>query len=243
MGRDVVVHLSRSNRRNRSWLGYLDIRLLGIVAAIMAVGLVRELMSGWSIFWTVLFFAGASLAFLTYYRMRQANVTLYLRGERVGITNSIRVRKEVAIEDVAALVMCSVALPERTQPLPLVVAVSKSGRCLFRLSGADQLEPTGIRSVATAAGLELRGSWTDTLSSSAIEDRYPGTISPIARFFVWVMAHRAMVSRSIFCTHNPGGRWRSSGKDGSPLGAGDRRRREKCCNKPRSVPTVEKALG
>lgn len=194
MSPEVVVHLSRSNRRNRSWFDYLDIRLLAIVAAIVAVGLVREAMSGRSIFWTLLLFAGAAAAFLAYYRLRQANVTLYARGYRVGITNSLGSRKEVAIENVAALVMCSVVLPERKHPLPLVVAVSKSGRCLFRLSGADQLTAAGIRSVATAAGIELRGSWSDTLSSSAIEAHYPGTISPMASLLIWVFAHRALLS-------------------------------------------------
>ncbi len=193
MSPEVVVHLSRSNRRNRSWFDYLDIRLLAMVAVIVAVGLVREATSGRSIFWTLLLFAGAGVAFSGYYLLRQANVTLYVRGDRVGLTNSLGFRKEVAIEDVAALVMCSLALPARKHPLPLVVAVSKSGRCLFRLSGADQLTAAGIRSVATAAGIELRGSWSETVTSSAIEVHYPGTISPVASLLVWVLAHRAIV--------------------------------------------------
>lgn len=195
MGPDVVVHLSRSSLHDRSLIRYLDLRLLGIVAIILALGLVGGNASRRNVLSTVLFFAGLAVVFLVYYRLRLANVTIYVRGDRVGLTNFLGFRKDVAIEDIAALVLFSVALPRRTQPLPFVVAVSKSGRGLFSFSGADQLGPAGISSVATAAGLELRGNWTDTLSSSAIEERYPGTISPIARFFVWVVAHRSTVTR------------------------------------------------
>jgi hypothetical protein len=191
---ELVLHRSRSNRQvSRHWLDYLDARLLGIVAVIVVVGLVRDFASR-GISWTILLLPAAATVFFAYYRLRQANVTLYVRGERIGRTNSLGVHKAVAVSDVAAIVMCSVSLPQRRQPLPLVVAVSKSGRCLFNVSGADELGAIGIRRLASAAGLELRGSWTDTFSLAGLEARYPGSAPPASGFFVWLLTHRSLTS-------------------------------------------------
>jgi hypothetical protein len=193
--RELVVHFARSNRQaGRSRLDYLDGRLLAIVAVILVLGLVRQLATGRSIFWTLLLFVVAGALFLAYYRLRQANVTLYVRGDRIGLTNSLGLRKDVPISQVAAMVMCSVSLPRRAQPLPTLLTVAKSGRCLFRLSGGDQLGLTGIREVASAAGVELRGGWTDTLSLDGIEARYPGCGSEAASFFAWILNHRRWVN-------------------------------------------------
>jgi hypothetical protein len=191
---EVVLHRSRSNRQvSRHWLDYLDARLLGIVALIVVVGLVRDFASR-RISWTILLLPAAAAVFFAYYHLRQTNVTLYVRGRRIGLTNSLGVHKEVAVGDLAAIVMCSVSLPQRQQPLPLLLAVSKSGRCLFSLSGADELGVIGIRRLASAAGLELQGSWTDTSSLASIEARYPGSAPPAGGFFVWLLAHRSLTS-------------------------------------------------
>jgi len=191
---ELVLHRSRSNRQvSRHWLDYLDPRLLGIVGLIVVVGLARDFASR-RISWTILLLPAAAAVFFVYYRLRQTNVTLYMRGERIGLTNWLGVHKEVAVSDVAAIVMCSVSLPQRQQPLPLLVAVSKSGRCLFSLSGADELSVIGIRRLASAAGLELGGSWTDTLSLAGIETRYPGTAPPASGLLVWLLAHRSITS-------------------------------------------------
>jgi hypothetical protein len=192
---EVVVHFSRSDRQfDRSWLDYLDIRLLGIVAVILAVTLVRTVRDGRGIFWTPLLFVGAGAIFLAYRRLRQSNVTLYTRANRLGITNSLGLVKDASVVDVAGLVMCSLVLPQRKQPLPVLVAVSKSGRCLFRLSGADRLPLDGINRVATAAGVQLTGNWTDTLSLAAFEARFPGAVPPVGELFAWVLANRGRVS-------------------------------------------------
>ena len=191
---ELVLHRSRANRQvRRHWLDYLDARLLGIVALIVVVGLARDFASR-RISWTILLLPAAAAVFFGYYRLRQANATLYVRGERIGLTNSFGTHKDVAVSDVAAIVMCSVSLPQRQQPLPLVVAVSKTGRCLFNVSGADELGAIGIRRLASAAGLELRGSWTDTVSLAGLEACYPGSAPPASGFFVWVLTHRTLTS-------------------------------------------------
>jgi len=191
---ELVLHRSRSNRQvSRHRLDYLDPRLLGIVAVIVVVGLVRDFASR-RISWTILLLPAAAAVFFAYYRLRQTNVTLYVRGERIGLTNWLGAHKEVAVGDVAAIVMCSVLLPQRQQPLPLLVAVSKSGRCLFSLSGADELSLIGIRRLASAGGLELRGSWTDTLSLAGLEARYAGSAPRASGFFVWLLTHRSLTS-------------------------------------------------
>ena len=191
----VVVHFSKSTRQfDRSWLDYLDIRLLGIVVVILAVGLVGALRDGRGIFWALIVFVGAGAIFLAYFRLRQANVTLYTRGSRLGITNSLGLGRDAAVADVAGLVMCSLVLPQRKQPLPVLVAMSKSGRCLFRLSGADRLPLDGINRVAAAAGVQLTGNWTDTLSLTAFEARFPGSVPRVGEFFGWVLANRGLVS-------------------------------------------------
>lgn len=195
VGRDVVVHLSRSNQQSgRSLVDYLDPRLLAIVAVIVVLGLVREVASGKSVFWTLLVFVAAGAAFFSYYRLRQANVTLYVRGDRIGLTNSLGMGKEVPTNEVAALVMCSVSLPQRKEPLPILVAIAKTGRCLFRVSGADQLGLPGIREVASAAGVQMRGGWEEALSLDEMEARYPGCGSRAAGFFAWVLAHRTLMN-------------------------------------------------
>jgi len=191
---ELVLHRSRSNRQvTRHRLDYLDPRLFGIVALIVVVGLVREFASR-RISWTILLLPAAAAVFFAYYRLRQANVTLYMRGERIGLTNWLGMHKDVAVTDVAAIVMCSVSLPQRRQPLPLVLAVSKSGRCLFNVSGADELGSIGIRRLASATGLELRGSWTDTLPLAGLEARYPGSAPPASGLFVWLLTHRSLTS-------------------------------------------------
>jgi len=191
---EIVLHRSRANRQvRRHRLDYLDPRLLGIVALIIVVGLLRDFASR-RVSWTILLLPAAAAVFFAYYGLRQTNVTLYVRGERIGRTNWLGVRKEVGVSDVAAIVICSISLPQRQQPLPLLVAVSKSGRCLFSLSGADELSVIGIRQLASAAGLELRGSWTDTLSLAGIEARYPGTAPAASGFLVWLLAHRSLTS-------------------------------------------------
>jgi hypothetical protein len=191
---ELVLRRSRSNRQvSRNWLDYLDARLLGIVAVIVVVGLVRDFASR-RISWTIVLLPAAAAAFFAYYCLRQANVTMYVRGDRIGVTNWLGVRKEVARHDVAAIVMCSVSLPQRQQPLPMVVVVSKSGRCLFTLSGADELGVIGIRRLSSVAGLELRGSWTDALSLAGLEARYPGSAPPASGFLVWLLSHRSLTS-------------------------------------------------
>src|SRR5438874_740784 len=93
-GREVIVHLSRSNWQiDRSLFDYLDPRLLAIVSVIVLLGLVRELATGRSVFWTLLLFVVAGAVFFSYYRLRQGNVALYVRGDRIGLTNSLGVRK------------------------------------------------------------------------------------------------------------------------------------------------------
>jgi hypothetical protein len=124
----------------------------------------------------------------------EANVTMYIRGSRLGITNSLGLGRDAAVADVAGLVMCSLVLPQRKQPLPVLVAMSKSGRCLFRLSGADRLPLDGINRVAAAAGVQLTGNWTDTLSLTAFEARFPGSVPRVGAFFGWVSANRGLVS-------------------------------------------------
>jgi hypothetical protein len=194
MNREVVIHLSPTNRQvSRSRLDYLDPRLMLIVAVILVVGTVRELASGKNILGTVMLFAGAAAVALVYLRLRRANVTLYVRGDRIGTTNSLG-------SEVGSLVMCAVTLPQRARPLPLLIAVSKAGRCLFRLSGADLLGIAGIRQVAETAGLNLIGSWTDTLSLDQLGANYPGASSRAADFFAWILTHRAAVRAAIILT-------------------------------------------
>jgi hypothetical protein len=191
---EIMLHLSKSNGQvRRQWTGYLDPRLVAITLGIVASGLGRAVATK-TISWTVLVLPAAAVPFVAYYLLRRANVTLYLRSDRIGITNSLGIRKEVAITSLAALVICSVSLPQRQQPLPLLIGVSKSGRCLLRFSGADRLGLSGIRHIAAVAGLELRGSWSDTSALSQIDARYPGTAPPLSGIFVWVLAHRRLVS-------------------------------------------------
>ncbi len=159
----------------------------------MAVDLVRDFANR-RISWTIVVLPAAAVVFYAYYRLRQANATLFVRGDRIGLTNSLGMHKEVAVGDVAAIVMCSVSLPQRRQALPLLLAVSKSGRSVFTLSGADELGATGIRRLASVAGLELLGSWIDTLSLAEIEARYPGSVPPASGLLVWLLAHRSLTS-------------------------------------------------
>ncbi len=195
---DLVVHLSNAHRKlDQSWFDYIDVRVLVLVAAIVILGLIREIASSRGILSTLLLFCGAGAAFYAYYRLRQANVSVYVRHNRIGIANSLGLRTDVPMTDVAVLVMCSLTLPKRKRPLPVLIAVSKSGRCLFRVSGADQLPIEGLRRVASLAGLELRGSWSDTLSIADIEAKYPGTVPRIGNVFGWALAHRAPVTAAI----------------------------------------------
>lgn len=188
----MAVLLPHQHLTRRSF-AYLDPRLLAVGAAIIVVGLVRDFLGGLPN-WTLVVLPSVAAAGFLYYRLRQINVTLYARGERMGLTNSLGIANDVPVADVAYLVMCSLSLPRREQPLPLLVAVSKSGRCLFRLSGADRMALSEIRRLAAAAGLELRGSWTDTLTLSGIESRYPGTVSRFGRLAAWVLVHQRLVS-------------------------------------------------
>src|SRR5260370_33705561 len=86
---ELVLHRSRSNRQvGRNWLDYLDARLLGFVAVIVMVGLVRDFASR-RISWTILLLPAAAAIFLAYYRLRQDEGTFFFSGERNRTTNAV----------------------------------------------------------------------------------------------------------------------------------------------------------
>jgi len=191
----IVARLSKSNQQpGRRWLDAVDFRLVVLVFAIVAVGLLQDFASSRSLLWALLLFGGAGAVFVAYINLRQANVTLYLRGDRIGLTNFLGLRKEVRVDELAALVMCSVELPQRNQPLPLLIAQSKSGRCRFRFDGADGLSVKEIRDIATVAQLEIKGTWFDDVTMSELVTRYPGSLSYGERFAGWASGPHSAVT-------------------------------------------------
>jgi len=187
---EIVLHLSSRIGSKAGGSGNVDRGLFVILSAVIGASLLRDIARGKSPVPTAVLLGGAAIAFGIYYLLRRSNVTFFLRKDRIGISNSLRIRRTVAIADVQTLVLCSAEVPEAGRALPLLLVVSKAGRCLLRLDGADRLDLAALRHLAQRGGIELQGSWADTLSLNRLGATYPGAEPRFSATLAWPIRHR-----------------------------------------------------
>jgi hypothetical protein len=114
---------------------------------------------------------------LMYSQLRLSNATVYVKGDRIGVTNALRIRRELQIADVGYLQLCSLAMNDAARPLGMFLVITQKGRCRLRFYGADALRRGGIDEVSALSGLELRGSWDQKVSLAQLRSEFPGAIS------------------------------------------------------------------
>src|SRR5487761_594494 len=154
----VVVHLTNAPMQARS----IDRRLMifGVFVGLITVSaaITRVIVGGQSaasLIAAALVAAMVICLLFLYAWMRRRNATLYVREDRIGVTNWLGMRTEVPASAVDYLQIMSsaqkMAAPSRTLRI-----VAKDRRSPVQFIGSDRLEEGGIERVARLIGVPLR---------------------------------------------------------------------------------------
>jgi hypothetical protein len=162
--------------------------------AVLSIRLVSS--GGNSFFWVLIFGGLLLLAIGAHYALYLANATLYIRDGKLGSTNFLRHRREIAAEEASALRLCSVTFGE-TNVQPYLLALSKANRCAFTIASADHFSLADIGRVASAASIAVTGSWSDQIRLGELNHRHPGALSVFGRLIAGDWRHPRLVSASI----------------------------------------------
>ncbi len=166
---------------------------VGVVAA----GVLRLLSSGAppSAVWAavVLVLVAPILAVFAYGSLRTANAKVWVKGDRIGISNALGVRSAIPITDADFIQLCGMQIREDATPIRSMFIVDKGGRARLRFYGADALTPGGIERLGGASGLALRGSLEETVSAVKLAKDLPGAVSVNMRVSGAVVRHPALV--------------------------------------------------
>ncbi len=182
-----------SSREGRRALDYVDWRAVAVGAVAVIAAVLRVLLTGQSGNYLLigLVIVGALLAaLLVYARLRVVNSSLYLKGDRIGVSSALGLRTEVPVATVGFLQKCSVAIRNGPAPMRSLLVVNKEGRCVLRFDGADGLEEGGIERIGSAAGVEVNGSWDETIPFDVLRKKFPGAATFTQTVSGGILQHR-----------------------------------------------------
>jgi hypothetical protein len=89
--------------------------------------------------------------------LRRRNATLYVRGDRLGVTNWLGIRQELPISIVDYMQIVP-STPKVPVPPRILLIVAKDPRRTIQFSGGDRLEAGGIERVSSLSGVQLKPS-------------------------------------------------------------------------------------
>lgn len=187
----MVGPFSSGDRRHA--LDYVDWRAVVAAAVAVVAAVLRVLVTGQSGNYLLIgaVLVGALLALLLVYaRLRIVNSSLYMKGDRIGVSSALGTRTEVAVRDVAYLQKCSVAVTNGPAAIRLLAVMNRSGRCVLRFYGADGLQEGGIDRIASAAGVEVRGSWDESIPLDVLRKQFPGAATLSLTVSGGILQHR-----------------------------------------------------
>jgi hypothetical protein len=105
-------------------------------------------------------------------RLSFANTKLYVRGGRIGVANFLGMSKEIPLSRAKRIRLVSV-VGSRRRPVTLIL--SPENKWLLQVGG-NFFSQDDLERVAKAGGLELAGSWADSMSvAEYLSDRGGGT--------------------------------------------------------------------
>ena len=177
---DVVIRPALDNRGGSSQIGRILVHpgfaIASVLVGLVGIAAVRADFSPSNVLIIALGICG--LAFFAVARLALANTTLYVRDRRFGQTNLLGMRKEWPLEEVRVLQMQAVQFGKASKAtVPKLTVLSREGRPVTQISAADSFSISDLRRLASAGGMELRGSWEDRVSPAELETQYPGTYS------------------------------------------------------------------
>jgi hypothetical protein len=157
----LIVHLVNAPMRP----GTLNRRVMvsATVAGLAAVAaaVLRVLGGGQSLAFLLTSLLAALLIvclLFLYALLRVRNAALYVRGDRIGISNALGIRNEIPIamlDHIRKDVVASAGLA----PTPALLIVTKDPKKTLTFRGADRLESGGIDRVASLLNQQIQGSW------------------------------------------------------------------------------------
>jgi hypothetical protein len=161
IGEEIILHLVWTPYRGNVGRKPAVAGLVG-GASIVAAGVLRVLyggQSGWTFLMAIL--AGLVIVGLVvlYGYLRFWNATVFLAGDRIGVTNALGLRHSVAIREVDSLLRKTERPTQRERPIGILVIVTKDPKRSVRFAGGNRLEPGGIERIAERIHVPIQGSW------------------------------------------------------------------------------------
>lgn len=168
--------------------------LLG--AGVVLISSVLALAVGMSAFlWVLIFGSLLAISIGVRYRLYLVNGTLYVRSGKIGVTDFLGRHREMPLETAGALQLCSVVSNAGSQPY--LIGLARDGRRTFSIPGADHYTAADIYRVASAAGIDVLGSWGDKVPLSELNRRYPGSLGAVGRLIAGDFNHGEQVLRLV----------------------------------------------
>jgi hypothetical protein len=150
-----------------------------------------------SLFVGIAIAAAIIAAAFAYARLRTLNSVIYVKEDRIGVSNAIGWRKELPIDDIDHIQECSVLVRDETAPMKVLLVVDKTGRCRLRFYGADSLQAGGIEEVSARTGLPVKGSWEEMIPLVEMEKTLPGSASRMLIVSGGILQHRTLAAWGI----------------------------------------------
>ena len=163
---DVVVHLTpgrwHARPGDRAWI------VSGLVGgSVLVFGAVVRVISGGQDAATFALALAVGVlvvaALFGYAELRLRNATVYIKGERVGVTSAFGTRSEVALSAVDHLerVTLSPAVSGRGQVSNVLRIVTRDGRSALAFDGGDRLDRGGLERLREKIGVPITGTWSE----------------------------------------------------------------------------------
>jgi hypothetical protein len=158
-----------------------------IAFAVALLGVVRAVLAGEVGFLAfTLAFIGIGGAVLIASR---ENVSIFVNQQHVGMTNVWGRRKEYPLQHAQAMQFIGILLSSRPQPIPAVLILNEEDRCLFWVTRADLFPISELKLIASAAGMDVRGSFDQIHTLRELSRRYPGCLPGWAGALTWILDH------------------------------------------------------
>lgn len=165
IGEEIIVHLIPSPYRvrssDRTWI------IGGLIGGgVLIIGAVVRVVVGGQDAATlgIALLVGALViaSLFGYARLRLKNATVYVKDDRVGITNALGFRDEIRIATVNHLERATVATGSRgLARINVLRIVASDGRRSLVFSGADRLDRGQLGLLRERLGVPISGTWSD----------------------------------------------------------------------------------
>jgi hypothetical protein len=174
---DVVIRPSVENMDHRPagrrWLGVVPFAALGVLGVVrLAAGGQSNIGVGSALLVVAVVASAALVGVPMINRSAARNATVFISGDRVGMTNFRGRQRSFKIDQLASVTLRSVTVGGSTTAYSIFVG--RDGRCLFRVA-SRQWSLVDLGQVCDAAGVPLLGSWGEMSTPRQVNKEIPGT--------------------------------------------------------------------